>query len=130
MVPAPERRFLVVEPLAPMRSLFRNLLKEIGYPDADESDNGDAALAKLRDERFDFVIVELRMPGIDGLEFLRRVRADDALKRLPVLLVADQATREDVIAAARAGASGCIVKPFTRAILEDRIESILGKAAA
>jgi len=125
-----QRRFLVVEPIAAMRGLFRNLLKEIGYADIEDVDSGQAGLARLRERPFDCCIVELRMPGIDGLALLREVRADAALKRMPVLLVADQATREDVIAAAQAGASACVVKPFTRAILEDRIASILQRAMA
>ena len=130
MIATPDRRFLVVEPIAAMRSLFRNLLKEMGYAQADEADDGETALAKLKEAPVDFVIAEFRMHPMDGLELLKRVRGDPAFARLPVLLVAEQATRDDVLAAARAGASGCIVKPFTRATLEDRIHAILDRAKA
>ena len=104
-----------------------NLLKELGYGNADEAEDGVAALAKLRGSTFEFVVSDLNMPNMDGFELLRQIRADAALKHLPVLLVTAEAKKEDIVTAAQAGASGYIVKPFTKATLEEKLNKILQK---
>jgi two-component system chemotaxis response regulator CheY len=123
-------RFLVVGSVASMRQLLRDLLKDIGQLDAEEADTGPAALVRLRESPFDFVIHDLDMPSSDALALLRSIRADDALARLPVLLVAERATRDDVLDAVKAGASGCVVKPFTRATLEAKVVRIVQRLSA
>jgi two-component system chemotaxis response regulator CheY len=123
-------RFLIVEHVAAMRTLLRDLLKSLGYPDAAEVESAVAALEKLREAAFDFVVADLDMPGDGAIELLRQLRADAKLARLPVLLVADRATKESVLAAAQAGASGCLVKPFTPAALQARIDRIVDRAPA
>ena len=126
----PDLKFLIVDDFSTMRRIVRNLLKEIGYLNADEAEDGRAALAKLRAQAFDFVVSDLNMPNMNGFELLHEIRADNALKSLPVLLVTAEAKKEDIITAAREGASGYIVKPFTKATLEEKIEKIVQKMAA
>ena len=125
-----EIKFLIVDDFPTMRRIVRNLLKEIGHQNADEAEDGAAALAKLRAGAFDFVVSDLNMPNMNGFELLRQIRADDKLKTLPVLLVTAEAKKEDIVTAAQIGASGYIVKPFTKAILEEKLGKILQKMAA
>jgi two-component system chemotaxis response regulator CheY len=126
---AAELRFLIVDDFSTMRRIVRNLLKEIGYQNADEAEDGQIALGKLRGGGFNFVVSDVNMPNMNGFELLRQIRADGSLKALPVLLVTAEAKKEDIIAAAQAGASGYIVKPFTKATLEEKLNKILQKAA-
>ena len=120
-------KFLIVDDFSTMRRILRNLLKELGYSSVDEAEDGNAALAKLRRDSFDFVISDWNMPGMDGLQLLQSIRADAALKALPVLMVTAEAKKENIVAAAQAGASGYIVKPFTAATLDEKIGKILEK---
>jgi two-component system, chemotaxis family, chemotaxis protein CheY len=124
-----ELKFLIVDDFATMRRIVRNLLKEIGHHNADEAEDGQDALKKLRSGPFDFVVTDINMPNMSGFDLLQQIRADEALKSLPVLMVTAEAKKEDIIAAARAGASGYIVKPFTKATLEEKLAKILKKAA-
>jgi two-component system chemotaxis response regulator CheY len=120
-------RILIVDDFSTMRRIVRNLLKEIGYQNADEAEDGAAALAKLKGGEFDFVVSDINMPNMNGFELLRSIRADDGLKTLPVLLVTAEAKKEDIITAAQIGASGYIVKPFTKATLEEKFNKIIEK---
>jgi len=106
-------KFLIVDDFSTMRRIVRNLLKEIGYTNADEAEDGQAALGKLRAASFDFVVSDINMPNMNGFELLSSIRADDGLKHLPVLMVTAEARKEDIVLAAQSGASGYIVKPFT-----------------
>lgn len=126
---AAEPKFLIVDDFATMRRIVRNLLKELGHQNADEAEDGEAALKKLRGGGFDFVVSDVNMPNMNGFDLLRQIRADDALKALPVLMVTAEAKKEDIITAAQAGASGYIVKPFTKATLEEKLTKIMKKAA-
>jgi two-component system chemotaxis response regulator CheY len=126
----PELKFLIVDDFSTMRRIVRNLLKEIGYVNADEAEDGTAALAKLRSQPFDFVLSDINMPKMNGFELLKEIRADGALKALPVLLITAEAKKEDIVTAAQAGASGYIVKPFTKATLEEKVAKIVQKMAA
>jgi two-component system chemotaxis response regulator CheY len=125
----PNMKILIVDDFSTMRRIIRNLLKEIGYNNADEAEDGQVALAKLKAEAFDFVVSDLNMPNMNGFELLHAVRADPALASLPVLLVTAEAKKEDIITAAQAGASGYIVKPFTKATLEEKLNKIIAKMA-
>ncbi|MFT4099692.1 MAG: chemotaxis response regulator CheY [Burkholderiaceae bacterium] len=120
-------RFLVVDDFSTMRRIVRNLLKEIGYTNVEEAEDGVDALSKLRGGNFDFVVSDINMPNMNGFDLLRSIRADGALKSLPVLMVTAEAKKEDIITAAQSGASGYIVKPFTRATLEDKLGKIIEK---
>ena len=120
-------RFLVVDDFSTMRRIVRNLLKELGFTEIEEAEDGSAALAKLKVEKFDFVVSDWKMPNMTGIELLKAVRADAALKHLPVLMVTAEAKKENIVEAAQAGASGYIVKPFTVATLDEKLNKILTK---
>ncbi|KOC87618.1 chemotaxis response regulator CheY [Winslowiella iniecta] len=120
-------RFLVVDDFNTMRRIVRNLLKELGFSNVEEAEDGADALNKLRAGEFDFVISDWNMPNIDGLELLKTIRADAAMAALPVLMVTAEAKKENIIAAAQAGASGYVVKPFTAATLEEKLNKIFEK---
>lgn len=119
-----DTKFLVVDDFSTMRRIVRNLLKELGFTNVQEAEDGVDALNKLRGEKFDFVVSDWNMPNMTGIELLRTVRADAALKHLPVLMVTAEAKKENIIEAAQAGASGYVVKPFTAATLDEKLKKI------
>lgn len=121
-------KFLVVDDMSTMRRIVRSILKELGFDNVEEAEDGNDALAKLRAGKFDFVVSDWNMPNLDGLEMLKAIRADDKLKTLPVMLVTAEAKKENIIEAAKAGASGYVVKPFTAAVLEEKLNKIFEKA--
>ncbi len=125
-----EMKFLIVDDFSTMRRIVRNLLKEIGYANADEAEDGVAALAKLKGGGFDFVVSDINMPNMNGFELLGQIRADAALKELPVLMVTAEARKEDIVAAAQGGANGYIVKPFTKGTLEEKVSKIVQRSGA
>ncbi|GGD59851.1 MULTISPECIES: chemotaxis response regulator CheY [Caballeronia] len=122
-------KILVVDDFPTMRRIVRNLLKELGYSNVDEAEDGAAGLARLRGGGFDFVISDWNMPNLDGLSMLQQIRADAALSHLPVLMVTAESKKENIIAAAQAGANGYVVKPFTAATLDEKLSKILEKMA-
>jgi two-component system chemotaxis response regulator CheY len=124
---ANELRFLVVDDFSTMRRIVRNLLKESGFTEADEAEDGVAALHKLRNSNFDFVVSDINMPNMNGFQLLKEIKADEKLKHIPVLMVTAEARKEDIVLAAQSGAAGYIVKPFTKAVLEDKVNLILTK---
>ena len=117
-------RFLIVDDFATMRRIVRNLLKDLGFTNVDEAEDGVVALNKLKAEKFDFVVSDWNMPNMTGIELLKSIRANDALKSLPVLMVTAEAKKENIIEAAKSGASGYIVKPFTAATLDEKLNKI------
>ncbi|BBI47721.1 chemotaxis response regulator CheY [Vreelandella sp. F11] len=119
--------FLVVDDFPTMRRIVRSLLKELGFTNVDEAEDGQDALNKLRSGNFEFVVSDWNMPNLDGLEMLKEIRQDEALKDLPVLMVTAEAKKENIIAAAQAGANGYVVKPFTAATLEEKLNKIFDK---
>lgn len=120
-------KFLIVDDFSTMRRIVRNLLKEIGHTDADEAEDGVIALNKLRNGNFNFVVSDINMPNMNGFELLTQIKADPALKHLPVLMVTAEARKEDIVMAAQGGAAGYIVKPFTKATLEEKLANIFKK---
>ena len=120
-------RFLIVDDFSTMRRIVRNLLKESGFSDADEAEDGVVALHKLRNSKFDFVVTDINMPNMNGFQLLAEVKSDEKLKHLPVLMVTAEARKEDIVAAVQAGAAGYIVKPFTKATLEEKVNLIIKK---
>jgi two-component system chemotaxis response regulator CheY len=117
-------KFLVVDDFSTMRRIVRNLLKELGFVNIDEAEDGAVALQKLRGGGFDFVVSDWNMPNMDGLTLLQNIRSDEALKKIPVLMVTAEAKKENIVAAAQAGASGYVVKPFTAATLDEKLNKI------
>ena len=126
-MPDMKMRFLVVDDFSTMRRIVRNLLKELGFLNVDEAEDGVAALSKLTGEHFDFIVTDWNMPNMDGLTLLQQVRANPQLKHLPVLMITAEAKKENIVAAAQAGASGYIVKPFTAGTLSEKLNKILEK---
>lgn len=128
-MPDKNLRFLVVDDFSTMRRIVRNLLKELGFANVDEAEDGAMALQKLRREPFGFVICDWNMPNMDGLTLLQTIRADPALKTIPVLMVTAEAKKDNIIAAAQAGANGYIVKPFTASTLQEKLGKIFSAMA-
>ncbi len=128
-MPDKNLRFLVVDDFSTMRRIVRNLLVELGFVNIDEAEDGAIALRKLQEGDFDFVVSDWNMPNMDGLTMLQNVRASDTLKTIPVLMVTAEAKKENIVAAAQAGASGYIVKPFTAATLDEKLQKIFQNMA-
>jgi two-component system chemotaxis response regulator CheY len=118
-------RFLVVDDFSTMRRMVKVVLHELGYDNVTEAEDGSTALPILKQGGIDFLVTDWNMPGMQGLELLKAVRADPKLARLPVLLVTAEAKREQIVEAAQAGVSGYVVKPFTAQTLKAKIEKIL-----
>lgn len=125
-----DMKFLVVDDFSTMRRIVRGLLKEIGYANCEEAEDGVEALNKLKLSKFDFVVTDINMPNMTGFELLNAIKADPSLKHLPVLMVTAEARKEDIVLAAQSGAAGYIVKPFTKATLEEKVAKIMQKLAA
>jgi two-component system chemotaxis response regulator CheY len=126
-MPDPKMKFLVVDDFSTMRRIVRNLLKELGYANVDEAEDGQIALQKLQGGGYQFVVTDWNMPNMDGLTMLQQIRASPTLKHLPVLMITAEAKKENIIAAAQAGANGYIVKPFTAATLGEKLQKIFEK---
>jgi len=123
-------KILIVDDFATMRKVIRNLLKQGGYENIVEAEDGAAALKILKSQPVDFIISDWNMPNMSGLELLKAVRADDELKALQFLMVTAEALKDNVVAAVKAGVSNYIVKPFTAEVLNEKIEKIVKSLAA
>jgi two-component system chemotaxis response regulator CheY len=125
----PDMKFLIVDDFSTMRRIVRGLLKELGYNNAEEAEDGVAALNLLKNSKFDFVVSDINMPNMNGFELLAAIKAEASLKHIPVLMVTAEARKEDIVRAAQDGAAGYIVKPFTKATLEEKVQKIMQKLA-
>ena len=125
-----DMKFLIVDDFSTMRRIVRGLLKEIGYQNAEEAEDGVEALSMLKQSKYDFVVSDINMPNMTGFQLLNAIKADPTLKHLPVLMVTAEARKEDIVLAAQSGAAGYIVKPFTKATLEEKVLKIMQKLAA
>ena len=119
-----DMKILIVDDFSTMRRIIKNLLRDLGFNDTTEADDGQTALPMLQTGKFDFLVTDWNMPGMDGLTLLKTVRADENLKDMPVLMVTAEAKREQIVVAAQAGVNGYIVKPFTAVTLKEKIEKI------
>ncbi|MBI4741955.1 MAG: chemotaxis response regulator CheY [Betaproteobacteria bacterium] len=126
----PKMKILVVDDFSTMRRIVRNLLKELGFTNVDEAEDGAVAWQKLQNGDFEFVVTDWNMPNMDGLQLLKTIRASPAFMHLPVMMITAEAKKENIIAAAQAGASGYIVKPFTAATLAEKLQKIFDKMGA
>jgi two-component system chemotaxis response regulator CheY len=126
----PDLKFLIVDDFSTMRRIVRGLLKEIGYANAEEAEDGAVALNMLKAAKFDFVVSDINMPNMNGFDLLAAIKKDESLKHLPVLMVTAEARKEDIVRAAQDGAAGYIVKPFTKATLEEKVQKIMQKVGA
>ena len=123
-------KILVVDDFSTMRRIIKNLLKDLGFTNVSEADDGATALPMLQEGDFDFLITDWNMPGMQGIDLLKAVRSDPKLSSLPVLLVTAEAKREQIVEAAQAGVNGYIVKPFTAQTLKEKIDKIFERIAA
>lgn len=117
-------KVLVVDDFSTMRRIIKNLLRDLGFTNVQEADDGATALPMLQNGDFEFVVTDWNMPGMQGIDLLRAIRADDRLKHIPVLMVTAEAKKEQIVAAAQAGVNGYIVKPFTAATLKEKLEKV------
>ncbi|WP_285817601.1 chemotaxis response regulator CheY [Echinimonas agarilytica] len=124
-----DMKILIVDDFSTMRRIIKNLLRDLGFTNTQEADDGSTALPMLKNGEFEFVVTDWNMPGMQGIDLLRAIRADDQLKHLPVLMVTAEAKREQIVAAAQAGVNGYIVKPFTAATLKEKLDKIFERIA-
>jgi len=117
-------KILVVDDFSTMRRIVKNLLRDLGFSNTHEADDGNTAWPMLQSGEFDFVVTDWNMPGMTGMDLLKKIRADERLKSTPVLMVTAEAKRDQIVAAAQAGVNGYVVKPFTAAALKEKIERI------
>ena len=123
-------KILIVDDFSTMRRIIKNLLRDLGFNNTQEADDGNTALPMLQSGDFDFLITDWNMPGMTGIELLRAVRSDPKLASLPVLMVTAEAKKEQIVEAAQAGVNGYIVKPFTAQTLKEKIDRIFERIAA
>lgn len=117
-------KILIVDDFSTMRRIIKNLMRDLGFNNTSEADDGKTALPMLQNGDFDFLITDWNMPGMQGIDLLKAVRADQRLAKLPVLMVTAEAKREQIVEAAQAGVNGYVVKPFTAATLKEKIDKI------
>ena len=119
-----DMKILIVDDFSTMRRIVKNLLRDLGFNNTSEADDGQTALPMLKSGKFDFLVTDWNMPGMDGLTLLKEVRADENLCDMPVLMVTAEAKREQIVIAAQAGVNGYVVKPFTAITLKEKINKI------
>lgn len=120
-------KILVVDDFSTMRRIVKNLLRELGFNNLDEADDGETAWPKLKAGGYDFLVTDWNMPGMTGIDLLKTVRANPQTANMPVLLVTAESKREQIIEAAQAGVNGYIIKPFTAATLKEKIDKIFAR---
>ena len=125
MAADPKMRFLVVDDFSTMRRIVRNLLKELGYTNVDEAEDGAIALQKLQSGGFEFVVTDWNMPNMTGLELTKYIRSEPKFGNLPILMVTTRGLKQDVIEALQAKVNNYIIKPFTPPVLKEKIDAIL-----
>jgi len=122
-------KILVVDDFSTMRRIVKNLLKELGFTNLDEADDGQTAWPKLQTGNYDFLVTDWNMPGMTGIELLKHVRANPATANMPVLMVTAESKREQIIEAAQAGVNGYIIKPFTAGTLKEKLDKVFARSA-
>jgi len=117
-------KVLVVDDFTTIRRVLRNVLKDLGFTNISEADDGKSALKELKKEKFDLILCDLNMPEMSGLELLIKIRADDEMKDVPFVMVTAEAQKENIIEAVKAGVSSYIVKPFTAETVNEKLSKI------
>jgi two-component system chemotaxis response regulator CheY len=117
---------LVVDDFATMRRILKNILRQIGFTNISEADDGKDALTMLKKKKFDLILCDWNMPEMPGIELLRKVRADDGLKDIPFVMITAEAKKENILAAVQAGVSNYVVKPFTAETINEKLEKVFG----
>ncbi len=122
-------KILIVDDFSTMRRIIKNLLRDLGFTNTFEADDGHTALPLLKNGDFEFVVTDWNMPIMEGIDLLKEIRKDPKLKHLPVLMVTAEAKREQIIEAAQAGVNGYIIKPFTAGTLKEKLDKIFERLA-
>jgi two-component system, chemotaxis family, chemotaxis protein CheY len=123
-------KILIVDDFSTMRRIIKNLLRDLGFTNTDDADDGTTALPMLKTGNFDFLVTDWNMPGMQGIDLLKAVRQDPELSSLPVMMVTAESKKDQIIEAAQAGVNGYIVKPFTAQTLKEKIEKIFERLDA
>lgn len=124
MAADPNMKILVVDDMSTMRRIVKNILKQLGFNNLEEAENGQEALTKLKADSYGFVVSDWNMPVMMGIDMLRAIRADEKLKKIPVLMVTAEAQKENLMEAVQAGVSNYVVKPFTAETMQEKINKI------
>jgi two-component system, chemotaxis family, chemotaxis protein CheY len=126
-MPDYKMKILVVDDFSTMRRIVKNVLKQLGFENIEEAEDGAQALAKLKNGSFSFMVSDWNMPNMDGLDLLKAVRQDPALKALPILMVTAEAEKDKVVTAIQAGVNNYVVKPFTAEVFKEKMDRIFEK---
>lgn len=121
----PNLKVLIIDDFATMRKIERNILGQLGIRNVDEADDGTTALPKIQQNQYDVILLDWNMPQMSGLEVLKAVRSDPNTKNIPIIMVTAEALKDNIVAAAQAGVSDYVVKPFTAAVLEEKLQKVL-----
>jgi two-component system chemotaxis response regulator CheY len=120
-------KILIVDDFSTMRRIIKNLLRDLGFSNTHEADDGATGLPMLKNGDFDFLITDWNMPGMTGIDLLKAIRSEEKLKSLPILMVTAESKRDQIVLAAEAGVNGYVVKPFTAQTLQEKIEKIFSR---
>ena len=123
-------KILIVDDFSTMRRIIKNLLRDLGFTNTSEADDGLTALPMLQGGKYDFLVTDWNMPGMQGIDLLKAVRADAELASMPVLMVTAESKKDQIVEAAQAGVNGYVVKPFTAATLKEKIDKIFERIEA
>lgn len=123
-------KILIVDDFSTMRRIIKNLLRDLGFNNTHEADDGNTGWPMLQSGNFDFLVTDWNMPGMTGIDLLKKVRADERLGNMPVLMVTAEQKREQIVEAAQAGVNGYIVKPFTAGTLKEKLDKIFDRIEA
>jgi two-component system chemotaxis response regulator CheY len=119
-------KVLIVDDFATMRRILRNILKQIGFTDINEADDGSTALKELRKEKYDLILSDWNMPEMPGIDLLNAIRADDELKGIPFVMITAEAQKDNIIGAVKAGVNSYVVKPFTAETIGEKLKKVFG----
>jgi two-component system chemotaxis response regulator CheY len=119
-------KVLIVDDFATMRRILRNILKQIGFTDINEADDGSTALKELKKEKYDLILSDWNMPEMPGIDLINAIRADDELKGIPFVMITAEAQKDNIIGAVKAGVNSYIVKPFTAETIGEKLKKVFG----
>jgi two-component system chemotaxis response regulator CheY len=119
-------KVLIVDDFATMRRILRNILKQIGFTDITEADDGSTALKELKKEKYDLILSDWNMPEMAGIDLLNAIRADDELKGIPFVMITAEAQKDNIVGAVKAGVNSYVVKPFTADTINEKLKKVFG----
>ena len=120
-------KVLVVDDFATMRRIVRNILKQLGFTNIVEADDGTTALEIMKTDKVDLVLCDWNMPKVSGLDLLKQMKGDSDLMNIPFLMITAEAQKQNIIEAVKTGVSNYIVKPFTADTIAEKLKKIFGE---